>query len=275
MSGAPRGPHPLAHSAGLVYDSVMLKHQCSCGDNSRHQARGRQSIWSRLLEAGAPGQCGEEAGGGFGVRVREGCGRKELGGPGASLGGGNGREGCPKQRLRGSVGPSSVSPGAEKASLEELQSVHSERHVLLYGTNPAQRRLQNWTMGSWQVGAPRLPRPMPLAHSASILLCSSLCAIELVLQHPGTPVLPLVPLLPTSTPSLPALPSPLLRDPLLRAGPEAERVTIPRTWASPCRPPGTADVRDAALWWRWGKCAGSPDLLLPTPPGPAPACLFR
>nr|KAF6495168.1 histone deacetylase 7 [Rousettus aegyptiacus] len=78
----------LPFTTGLVYDSVMLKHQCSCGDNSRHpEHAGRiQSIWSRLQERGLRSQC---------------------------------------ECLRG-----------RKASLEELQSVHSERHVLLYGTNP-------------------------------------------------------------------------------------------------------------------------------------------
>uniref|UniRef100_A0A8C2YK44 Histone deacetylase n=1 Tax=Chinchilla lanigera TaxID=34839 RepID=A0A8C2YK44_CHILA len=77
--------------ARLVYDSVMLKHQCSCGDNSRHpEHAGRiQSIWSRLQERGLRSQC---------------------------------------ECLRG-----------RKASLEELQSVHSERHMLLYGTNPLSR----------------------------------------------------------------------------------------------------------------------------------------
>ncbi|XP_058163864.1 histone deacetylase 7 isoform X2 [Dasypus novemcinctus] len=78
-------------TTGLVYDSVMLKHQCSCGDNSRHpEHAGRiQSIWSRLQERGLRSQC---------------------------------------ECLRG-----------RKASLEELQAVHSERHVLLYGTNPLSR----------------------------------------------------------------------------------------------------------------------------------------
>ncbi|KAJ3587160.1 hypothetical protein NHX12_013550 [Muraenolepis orangiensis] len=57
-------------TTGLVYDSQMLKHQCTCGDNSNH----------------------------------------------------------PEHTIRG-----------RKASLEELQSVHSERHVLLYGTNPLNR----------------------------------------------------------------------------------------------------------------------------------------
>lgn len=45
--------------AGLVYDSQMLKHQCTCGDNSSHpEHAGRiQSIWSRLQERGLRGQC--------------------------------------------------------------------------------------------------------------------------------------------------------------------------------------------------------------------------
>ncbi|XP_077026796.1 histone deacetylase 7 isoform X2 [Tamandua tetradactyla] len=81
----------LPFTTGLVYDSVMLKHQCSCGDNSRHpEHAGRiQSIWSRLQERGLRSQC---------------------------------------ECLRG-----------RKASLEELRSVHSERHMLLYGTNPLSR----------------------------------------------------------------------------------------------------------------------------------------
>uniref|UniRef100_A0ABM5FPL5 Histone deacetylase n=1 Tax=Pogona vitticeps TaxID=103695 RepID=A0ABM5FPL5_9SAUR len=83
---------PKAHfTTGIVYDSVMLKHQCSCGDNSNHpEHAGRiQSIWSRLQERGLRSQC---------------------------------------ESLRG-----------RKATLEELQSVHTERHVLLYGTNPLSR----------------------------------------------------------------------------------------------------------------------------------------
>ncbi|CAN9515848.1 unnamed protein product [Ophioblennius macclurei] len=78
-------------TTGLVYDSQMLKHQCTCGDNSSHpEHAGRiQSIWSRLQERGLRGQC---------------------------------------ESIRG-----------RKATLEELQSVHTERHVLLYGTNPFNR----------------------------------------------------------------------------------------------------------------------------------------
>ncbi|CAH2224636.1 Hypothetical predicted protein [Pelobates cultripes] len=78
-------------TTGIVYDSVMLKHQCTCGDNSNHpEHAGRiQSIWSRLQERGLRNHC---------------------------------------EYIRG-----------RKASLEELQSVHTETHVLLYGTNPLNR----------------------------------------------------------------------------------------------------------------------------------------
>ncbi|XP_062247875.1 histone deacetylase 7 isoform X1 [Platichthys flesus] len=78
-------------TTGLVYDSQMLKHQCTCGDNSSHpEHAGRiQSIWSRLQERGLRAEC---------------------------------------ETIRG-----------RKATLEELQSVHTERHVLLYGTNPLNR----------------------------------------------------------------------------------------------------------------------------------------
>ncbi|NWI11673.1 HDAC7 deacetylase, partial [Crypturellus soui] len=84
-------PSKPRFTTGLVYDSVMLKHQCSCGDNSNHpEHAGRiQSIWSRLQERGLRSQC---------------------------------------ECLRG-----------RKATLEELQCVHSERHVFLYGTNPLNR----------------------------------------------------------------------------------------------------------------------------------------
>ncbi|XP_054253118.1 histone deacetylase 7 [Indicator indicator] len=78
-------------TTGLVYDSVMLKHQCCCGDNSNHpEHAGRiQSVWSRLQERGLRSRC---------------------------------------ECLRG-----------RKATLEELQSAHTERHVFLYGTNPLNR----------------------------------------------------------------------------------------------------------------------------------------
>uniref|UniRef100_A0A3Q4BNQ0 Histone deacetylase n=1 Tax=Mola mola TaxID=94237 RepID=A0A3Q4BNQ0_MOLML len=79
------------HRCGLVYDSLMLKHQCVCGNAHIHpEHAGRvQSIWSRLQETGLLGRC---------------------------------------ERIRG-----------RKASLDEIQSVHSEFHTLLYGTSPLNR----------------------------------------------------------------------------------------------------------------------------------------
>ncbi|KAJ8258188.1 hypothetical protein GJAV_G00194170 [Gymnothorax javanicus] len=87
----PETPSKPRFTTGLVYDSQMLKHKCTCGDNSNHPEHpGRiQSIWSRLQERGLKAQC---------------------------------------ESIRG-----------RKASLEELQSVHTERHVILYGTNPLNR----------------------------------------------------------------------------------------------------------------------------------------
>lgn len=79
---------PLRFTTGLVYDGQMQKHQCSCGDNSRHHEHpGRtQSIWSRLCERGLSNHC---------------------------------------EHIN-----------SRKATLKELQSVHSETHVLMYGCNP-------------------------------------------------------------------------------------------------------------------------------------------
>lgn len=44
---------------GLVYDSLMQKHQCMCGNTNSHpEHAGRiQSIWSRLQETGLRAQC--------------------------------------------------------------------------------------------------------------------------------------------------------------------------------------------------------------------------
>ncbi|XP_038551857.1 histone deacetylase 7-like isoform X2 [Micropterus salmoides] len=88
---SPAADIQLRFTTGLVYDAQMQKHQCTCGDNSRHpEHAGRvQSIWSRLHERGLRSQC---------------------------------------ERIR-----------SRKATLEELQSVHSEKHVLLFGTNPLNR----------------------------------------------------------------------------------------------------------------------------------------
>ncbi|XP_062425187.1 histone deacetylase 9 isoform X4 [Rhea pennata] len=92
-------PHPAmdqpsqhVYTTGVVYDSLMLKHQCMCGNYTNHpEHAGRiQSIWSRLQETGLLNKC---------------------------------------ERIRG-----------RKASLEEIQLVHSEHHSLLYGTSPLNRQ---------------------------------------------------------------------------------------------------------------------------------------
>ncbi|XP_023192584.1 histone deacetylase 4 isoform X3 [Xiphophorus maculatus] len=87
---------PVKHrfTTGLVYDSLMQKHQCICGNATIHpEHAGRiQSIWSRLQETGLRAQC---------------------------------------ECIRG-----------RKASQEELQTVHSEAHVQLYGTNPLRQKLE-------------------------------------------------------------------------------------------------------------------------------------
>ncbi|XP_015281592.1 PREDICTED: histone deacetylase 9-like [Gekko japonicus] len=90
----PAVDQPIQHSlmTGVVYDTLMLKHQCLCGSYNNHpEHAGRiQSIWSRLQESGLLNKC---------------------------------------ERIRG-----------RKASLEEIQLVHSEHHSLLYGTSPLNRQ---------------------------------------------------------------------------------------------------------------------------------------
>ncbi|KAK9395601.1 histone deacetylase 5 [Crotalus adamanteus] len=86
---------PLVHhlfTTGIVYDTFMLKHQCTCGNTNIHpEHAGRiQSIWSRLQETGLLSKC---------------------------------------ERIRG-----------RKATLDEIQAVHSEHHTLLYGTSPLNRQ---------------------------------------------------------------------------------------------------------------------------------------
>ncbi|KAF4790606.1 hypothetical protein TURU_138903 [Turdus rufiventris] len=85
-------PNQHVYTTGVVYDSLMLKHQCMCGNYANHpEHAGRiQSIWSRLQETGLLNKC---------------------------------------ERIRG-----------RKASLEEIQLVHSEHHSLLYGTSPLNRQ---------------------------------------------------------------------------------------------------------------------------------------
>ncbi|XP_031431089.1 histone deacetylase 5 isoform X2 [Clupea harengus] len=94
LKGAPMAEVPIKHlfTTGLVYDTLMLKHQCMCGNTHIHpEHAGRiQSVWSRLQETGLLGRC---------------------------------------ERIRG-----------RKATLDEIQTVHSEYHALLYGTSPLNRQ---------------------------------------------------------------------------------------------------------------------------------------
>ncbi|XP_051562022.1 histone deacetylase 4-like isoform X3 [Myxocyprinus asiaticus] len=91
-------PSKTHFTTGLVYDTLMQKHQCMCGNTNTHpEHAGRiQSIWSRLQETGLRSQC---------------------------------------ECIRG-----------RKASLEDLQTVHSEAHVMLYGTNPLRQKLDSSIM---------------------------------------------------------------------------------------------------------------------------------
>ncbi|KAM9248456.1 histone deacetylase 4 [Dugong dugon] len=93
-------------TTGLVYDTLMLKHQCTCGNTNSHpEHAGRiQSIWSRLQETGLRSKC---------------------------------------ECIRG-----------RKATLEELQTVHSEAHALLYGTNPLNRQKLDSSLSSVFVRLP-------------------------------------------------------------------------------------------------------------------------
>lgn len=84
------GEHRI--TTGLAFDNTMLKHACTCGNNSSHpEHSGRlQSVWARLGETGLAARC---------------------------------------DRLR-----------SRKATLEELQTVHTESHSLLFGSNQLNRQ---------------------------------------------------------------------------------------------------------------------------------------
>ncbi|CAI8040893.1 Histone deacetylase 4 [Geodia barretti] len=75
---------------GLVYDTMMLKHSCTCGGSHPEHPGRLQSIWARLVETKVVTSC---------------------------------------RRLR-----------ARKASLAELQALHSDNHVRLYGRS-SQRKV--------------------------------------------------------------------------------------------------------------------------------------
>ncbi|XP_037075472.1 histone deacetylase 4-like [Pollicipes pollicipes] len=96
-ASASRDPHITYVSkqgcgTGLVYDPLMLKHQCVCGDSSNHPEHSArlQFIWSRLQETGLTQRC---------------------------------------DRIR-----------SRKATLEEIQTCHSEAHTIFFGTNPLNRQ---------------------------------------------------------------------------------------------------------------------------------------
>lgn len=90
ISSTSSSSHKL--TTGLAYDNVMLKHTCTCGDNSLHPEHpGRlQSVWARLIETGLANRC---------------------------------------DRLR-----------SRKATEEELQSVHTDDHIILFGSNHMSRQ---------------------------------------------------------------------------------------------------------------------------------------
>ncbi|MBN3312898.1 HDAC5 deacetylase, partial [Atractosteus spatula] len=105
LKGTTMGEKPIKHlfttgpskmgsppPPGVVYDTFMLKHMCTCGNTNIHpEHAGRiQSVWSRLQETGLLSRC---------------------------------------ERIRG-----------RKATLDEIQTVHSEHHTLLYGTSPHNRQ---------------------------------------------------------------------------------------------------------------------------------------
>ena len=98
---------------GLVYDTMMLKHNCCCGSSHPEHPGRLQSIWARLHETGVVQQCTVSSLGTHSLKLLRSittCYFSYL------------------QRLR-----------ARKASLAELQTLHSENHVRLYG-RPSQRK---------------------------------------------------------------------------------------------------------------------------------------
>ncbi|XP_077172067.1 histone deacetylase 5 isoform X3 [Paroedura picta] len=105
-------------TTGIVYDTFMLKHQCTCGNTNIHpEHAGRiQSIWSRLQETGLLSKCEGEP-----QTTSGSLGHPQ---PGTSTGGD-----LSATRIRG-----------RKATLDEIQTIHSEHHTLLYGTSPLNRQ---------------------------------------------------------------------------------------------------------------------------------------
>ncbi|KAF4073636.1 hypothetical protein AMELA_G00245620 [Ameiurus melas] len=117
LKATPMGELPIKHlfTTGLVYDTLMLKHQCMCGNTHIHpEHAGRiQSVWSRLQETGLLGRC-------------------EVRAPPA------GTPQNPHAALFFSASHKLIR--GRKATLDEIQTVHSEYHTLLYGTSPLNRQ---------------------------------------------------------------------------------------------------------------------------------------
>lgn len=101
----------LRFTTALVYDSLMQKHQCSCTDTFQHPEHGGrlQSVWARLTETGLAARC----------EVTTFCPKWQLGLT-WSL--------SFLQRIR-----------SRKATLEEIQTCHSEAYTLLFGSSPHNR----------------------------------------------------------------------------------------------------------------------------------------
>lgn len=105
-------------------------------------------------------------------------------------GGGDGREGV--SRALGALRALPQCLRGRKASLEELQSVHSERHVLLYGTNPLSRlKLDNGKLAGRGLMVPGVPgastgSPGPLIPCALLPHPCPACAPSIL----GIPRLP-------------------------------------------------------------------------------------
>ena len=89
-------------------------------------------------------------------------------------------------RASGALWPLPQCLRGRKASLEELQSVHSERHVLLYGTNPLSRlKLDNGKLAGRGPIVSGAPVP-PLAHLALPTHLSRLSSAKPVLLASST-----------------------------------------------------------------------------------------
>lgn len=130
--------------------------------------------------------------------------------------------------------------------------MHSERHVLLYGTNPLSRlKLDNGKLAGRGPGAPgtcTCPLTHPV-HPCPVFSCPGSAqpvppASWVSPHRPGPPTGP-----------HPVHPPPALFRALCSQAGRGRGASAHTHWASPHRAPGTADVCDAAVWWGRGKCA--------------------